>query len=214
MRRMTGKHVQKEPVVKILVLFLCGAVLGILFAHLVRIWSGEKHLVNEAYLECLLTEQIAVPDLYFYTVWEHLKELILFFLLQMTWLSFPCAIFYLLRQGFLFGFLFAVLFQAYRLKGGILTLAYYLPQCLIQIPLWMFCYYMAWQIWLERKKNRESEVTDYTKLESSKLSLHKINMLHLDGKSVILLLGMCLIAGALEVLPGNWLLRRVVDWLL
>ena len=78
----------------------------------------------------------------------------------------------------------------------------------------MFCYYMAWQIWLERKKNRESEVTDYTKLESSKLSLHKINMLHLDGKSVILLLGMCLIAGALEVLPGNWLLRRVVDWLL
>lgn len=218
MRRITGKKGQKEPVALILVLFLFGMLAGILFAGLVKVLEGKEMLVNEEYLKCLLTEEIDGADLFFYTVWEHVKELLLFFLLVMTWLNLPYAIFHLLRQGFFLGFLVSVFLKAYQMRGLILACAYYVPQCLLQIPLWLFCYQISWRVWEERKNRRSVLGTELGKEEemqqNEKISLHKLNMLHLDGKSAMLILGICLAASALEVWPGTWILKKVVEWIL
>ncbi len=213
MRRIAAKKISKEPVVRILVLFLLGALGGILFG-VGMLWLEQTGtLVNEEYLKALLEEEVNRGDLFFYTVWEHLKELVFFFLMALTWLNLPYSTLHLLKQGFYFGFLAEAFLHAYQLQGSVLLMAYYVPQCLVQIPLWIYCYQLAFRIREERRKRQNYLEKEQDVLMNESPSLHKINMLHLNGKSVMLIIAVCLICAALEVWAGTWIIKRAVGWI-
>lgn len=159
--------------------------------------------VDEDYLKQIAAAKPGM-DLFLYTVWKQLKGIIIFFLLALTWLNLPYMIWILLRQGFLFGFLFTSMLAKYQWSGLFLVFSYYFPQLFIEVPLWLFCFWIGWQAWQEgRNEKNEKEI-----------SLHKFNMLHLDGKRVMLIMAGCFIMSAAETWIGTWLLQKAVGVLL
>ncbi|MDE7300473.1 MAG: hypothetical protein K2N94_16890, partial [Lachnospiraceae bacterium] len=82
----------------------------------------------------------------------------------------------------------------------------YFPQVLFRVPLWACCFLIGWQIYRHHKENK----TD----PDANISLHKINLLHLDGKRVMLLMVLCFAESAAETWIGTILLQRAIRMLL
>lgn len=196
---------EKELVTVIAVLFLLGIFFGFLCLKLVTAVAGsEKTWVDGAYLKQIAGAKPSF-DLYLYTVWEKLKHIFLYFLVALTWLNLPYTAFLLLRQGFLLGYLLTSILPQYSLKGAWLVFSYYFPQALVAVPLWFFCFYLAWNVW----KERSTLAYDADNV----LSLHKLTLLHLSGKRIVALMAACFAESAAEVFVGTWFLQRAVGTL-
>lgn len=196
---------EKELATVVTVLFLFGVLLGFLCLKLIAAVAGnEKTWVDETYLK-----QIAgvAPsfDLYLYTVWEKLKHIFIYFLVSLTWLNLPYTAFLVLRQGFLLGYLLTSILPYYNLKGAWLVFSYYFPQALIAVPIWGFCFFLAWNAWKERN------TLEYD--ADNVLGLHKIKLLHLSGKRITALMAACFAESAAEVWIGTWFLQRAIGTL-
>ena len=203
MERWNLQLKEKELATAVTVLFLLGVLLGFLCLKLIGVIAGgEKIQVDEAYLK-----QIAgvVPgfDLYLYTVWIKLKNMFLYFLLALTWLNLPYTAFLLLRQGFLMGYLLSCLLPQYHLKGLWVVFAYYFPQFLVAVPLWGFCFTLAWHVW------KEQSTLEYN--ADRVLSLHKFKLLNLSGKRFLWVMAGCFAESALEVWIGTWFLKKALE---
>lgn len=204
MRKRIVKFKEKEPVIGIAVLFLLGSLAGFLFIRLMEFTSGDTYLqVDEGYLRQIAAVKPGM-DLYLYTVWKQLEGIAIFFLLSLTWLNLPYITWILLRQGFLFGFLLTSMLKKYQMGGLFLVFSYYFPQAAIKVPLWVCCFLLGWQAWKEGKSSQEEGKTD----------LHKINMLHLNGKRVMIIMACCFAQSAAETWLGTWLLQKAVQMLL
>lgn len=202
MKKRNLQFKEKELATAVAVLFLLGILLGFICLKLMSAAAGGERLrADESYLKQIVG---AAPsfDLYLYTVWKKIKALVLYFLLALTWLNLPYTGFLVLRQGFLLGYLLTSILPYYHAKGLWLVFSYYFPQALIAVPLWIFCFSLAWRVW----KERNSVPYDADNI----ISLHKIKLLHLSGKRALLLMTACFAESALEVWVGTWLLQRAV----
>ncbi len=191
---------EKELATYVAVLFLFGMFLGFLCLKLAAAVAGdEKSWVDETYIKQIA---LATPsfDLYLYTVWEKLKHLFLYFLFALTWLNLPYTAFLVLRQGFLLGYLLTSVLPHYSIKGAWLVFSYYFPQALVAVPIWSFCFFLAWHAW------RERNTLEYD--ADNILGLHKLKLLHLSGKRVVALMAACFAESALEVWIGTWFLQK------
>lgn len=194
---------EKELATGVTVLFLFGILLGFLCLKLIAAVAGnEKTQVDETYLKQIVGVAPSF-DLYLYTVWEKLKHIFLYFLLALTWLNLPYTAFLVLRQGFLLGYLLTSILPHYSIKGAWLVFSYYFPQALLAVPIWGFCFYLAWHAWKERN------TLEYD--ADNILGLHKLKLLHLSGKRITALMAACFAESAAEVWIGTWFLQKAVE---
>lgn len=203
MARRSLQLKEKELATAVTVLFLLGVLLGFLCLKLITVIAGgEKVQVDEEYLKRIAA---VVPgfDLYLYTVWTKLKNMFLYFLLALTWLNLPYTAFLLLRQGFLLGYLLTCLLPQYQIKGLWIVFSYYFPQFLVAVPLWSFCFMIAWHAW----KEQNSLEYDADRV----LSLHKFKLLHLSGKRFLWIMAACFAESALEVWIGTFFLQKAME---
>jgi|GEM_PF-4539531 len=197
---------EKELATAVTVLFLFGILLGFLCLKLINAVSGsEKMQVDETYLK-KIAQVVPGFDLYLYTVGKKIKNVFLYFILSLTWLNLPYTAFLLLRQGFLLGYLLTSFFPDYQLRGIWVVFSYYFPQFLVAIPLWGFCFSMAWHAWKERHT--------LTYDADNVLNLQKLKLLQLSGKRVVWIMAACFAQSALEVWIGTWFLKKAVETLL
>lgn len=202
MKKRNLQFKEKELATLVAVLFLFGILLGFLCLKLIAAVAGEERFqADEGYLKQIAG---AVPsfDLYLYTVWKKIKSVALYFLIALTWLNLPYTGFLVLRQGFLLGYLLTSILPYYHAKGIWLVFSYYFPQVLIAAPLWIFCFYLAWNVWKERNK------AEYD--ADNIISLHKIKLLQLSGKRTLMIMTACFAESAVEVWIGTWLLQRAI----
>ncbi len=194
---------EKELATAVTVLFLFGILLGFLCLKLINaVLGSEKIQVDEAYLK-RIAQVTPGFDLYLYTVGKKIKNVFLYFILSLTWLNLPYTAFLLLRQGFLLGYLLTSFFPDYQLKGIWVVFSYYFPQFLVAIPLWGFCFSIAWNAW----KERHTLTYDVDNV----LNLQKLKLLQLSGKRVVWIMVACFAQSALEVWIGTWFLKKAVE---
>lgn len=204
MKRRSIKFREREPVIGIAVLFLLGILAGFLFVRLLQSTLGEDAAgIDEGYLRQIASTKPGL-DLFMYTIWKELKGIAVFFLLALTWLALPYMAGILLRQGFLLGFLATSMLGKYQWKGLLLVLSYYFPQLIIEIPLWLYCFGIGWLAWQEGKTAKAADSS----------GLHRMSLLHLDGKKIMLVMAGCFLQSAAETWAGTWLLQKAVRFLL
>jgi stage II sporulation protein M len=121
-------------------LFL-GVVLGVLFSNLFQHyyytawenWNGQFKLN-------LTSVQINGGDLLVYVIVEKLKAFVLLWVLSTTILGIPYIYIFCVYKGFTMGFLFCLVMQAYGVQAFLAFGAYYFPQCLIYIPVFLLTF--------------------------------------------------------------------------
>ena len=210
MKKYGKIRMEKELVIRISVLFLFGfAIGGILFRGM-NLWELDTPAEEkEAYLKALLTQELSL-DLFFYVTWEKLKGILIFLCIMMTWLNLPFLYLTVFRQGLLLGYLFICFVCLYHAKGLLLVLGYYFPQALFDIPLWLYCFSIAWK--LHKSDDSISEPVNDAQIRS--ISLHNKIRLHLDGKRVMLIMVLCIAAGTVEATIGTLFLQKILEWIL
>lgn len=231
MKKQSMTFKEKEPVIAVTVLFLLGMLGGFLFLKLIDVVTGKDGFsVDHAYLLQISSAESSL-DFYLYLVGRQLKAVGLFLLIGMTWINLPYLVWKLLKQGFMLSFLGISLITQYEWRGVLVLCAYYLPHALVGIPLWLYCFYLVWQLEQRqrgtvlsgRKENRAADTEEQEKKQDKKISpspnttmfsLHNLNMLHLTGKRIILITAGCFLQSLLEAWPGTWLLKKAVALLL
>lgn len=205
MKKQHALRMDRELAAGISVLFLFGVLAGFLLLKVMSLLvKGTELQVDENYLARLLAQKPDF-DLYLYTVWQKLKGVLLFLLLALTWLDLPYMGWLAFKQGFLLGYLLTSILPRYQIRGLLLIAGYYFPQVLFRIPLWLCCFSIGWRIYGHHKDTK----TD----PDANINLHKINLLHLDGKRVMLLMILCFAESAAETWFGTILLQKAIQFL-
>lgn len=129
------------------ILFLTGLILGIIFANLFKkYYINDLKILEYSYHTVLNEQQIDYIGLLKYSLLNHLKEFLLYWLFCFTLLGIPCIIFALVFKGFELGFLLSSLIILYGGKGILLFFSYIMPQAIIYVPVMLICLQKGYEL--------------------------------------------------------------------
>ena len=128
-------------------LFFCGLLLGVLFANLFKgHYISEMRVLEYSYHMILKDQQLDYIGLLKYTLLDHSKEFVLYWLFCFTLLGIPWIIVTLVWKGIQVGFLLSSVIILYRSKGILLFFSYIMPQAIIYIPVLLICLQKGYQL--------------------------------------------------------------------
>lgn len=123
-----------------LILFFFGLFFGVLFANVFRTsYVQDLSALDLSYYKILKNIKLDYIELLKYTITNHLKSFMIFWILCITILGIPFIIGSVVAKGFEVGFLISAVTLQYGLKGILLFFAYLVPQIFLYVPVMIIC---------------------------------------------------------------------------
>lgn len=184
---------------KIIIFFLVGVVLGMLFANFFSPSYAQKYfLFDQHYFSFLQSVDINCVIVFQLALMSYMKEYLLLILLSITIIGTPVILLHDTYKGFLVGFLVSTATMQFGAKGIIYFIACLFPQYIIFAPLYFYIY----------MKGHEIQETIYQQ--------HEFRKAYLMNYIPILIIVVCLITlgSFFEGFLNTEVMKRVIEILI